>query len=105
MTVDLLVPGVHCAACIGTIERGWPAGQTAAVFTRLTIGDGLTSAIPSFVISIAAALHAAYACPSTRYIDLDGSFDLATDPTEGGFAVEDGMLKILDRPGLGVHCP
>ncbi|MEL6798080.1 MAG: flagellar biosynthesis protein FlhA, partial [Planctomycetota bacterium] len=41
---------------IGTLERGWPAGQTAAVFTRLTIGDGLTSAIPSFVISIAAAL-------------------------------------------------
>ncbi|MEO1584434.1 MAG: flagellar biosynthesis protein FlhA [Planctomycetota bacterium] len=41
---------------IGTLERGWPAGQTAAVFTRLTIGDGLTSALPSFVISIAAAL-------------------------------------------------
>jgi flagellar biosynthesis protein FlhA len=41
---------------VGTLERGWPAGQTAEVFTRLTIGDGLTSAIPSFVISIAAAL-------------------------------------------------
>jgi len=41
---------------IGTLERGWPAGQTAEVFTKLTIGDGLTSAIPSFIISIAAAL-------------------------------------------------
>ena len=41
---------------IGILERGWPAGQTAEVFTKLTIGDGLTSAIPSFVISIAAAL-------------------------------------------------
>ncbi len=41
---------------IGTLERGWPAGQTAEVFTTLTIGDGLTSAIPSFIISIAAAL-------------------------------------------------
>jgi len=41
---------------IGTLERGWPAGQTAMVFTKLTIGDGLTSALPSFVISIAAAL-------------------------------------------------
>ncbi len=55
-------------------------------------------------ISIAAGLHAAYACPATRYIDLDGSFDLATDPAEGGFIVEDGMLKILDYPGLGVRC-
>ncbi len=52
-------------------------------------------------ISIAAALHAAYACPTTRYVDLDGSFDLATDPAAGGFAIEDGALRILDRPGLG----
>ncbi|MFG0327908.1 MAG: flagellar biosynthesis protein FlhA [Phycisphaerales bacterium JB037] len=41
---------------IGAIEKGWPAGQTAEVFTKLTIGDGLTSQIPSLVISIASAL-------------------------------------------------
>ena len=41
---------------IGVIERGWPAGQVAETFTKLTIGDGLTSIIPSFIISIAAAL-------------------------------------------------
>ena len=41
---------------VGTIDRGWPAGQSAEVFTRLTIGDGLTSQIPSFIISMAAAL-------------------------------------------------
>ncbi len=41
---------------VGIISRGWDAGQTASVFTKLTIGDGLTSQIPSFVISIASAL-------------------------------------------------
>jgi flagellar biosynthesis protein FlhA len=41
---------------IGTIEKGWPAAQSAEVFTKLTIGDGLTSQVPSFVIAIAAAL-------------------------------------------------
>lgn len=41
---------------VGMIDRGWEAKQTAEVFTKLTIGDGLTSAIPSFVISIASAL-------------------------------------------------
>jgi flagellar biosynthesis protein FlhA len=41
---------------IGVVDRGWPAGQVAEVFTTLTIGDGLTSQIPSFIISIAAAL-------------------------------------------------
>jgi len=54
------------------------------------------------VVSIAAALHAAYACPHTRYLDLDGSFDLARDPARNGFVVEDGCLRLLDRPGLGV---
>jgi L-Ala-D/L-Glu epimerase len=53
------------------------------------------------VISIAAALHAAYACEATRYLDLDGSFDLARDPASGGFVLEDGLLRTLDAPGLG----
>jgi L-alanine-DL-glutamate epimerase-like enolase superfamily enzyme len=54
-------------------------------------------------VSIAAALHAAFASPATRYLDLDGSFDLARDPVAGGFVVEDGCLRLLERPGLGVE--
>jgi L-alanine-DL-glutamate epimerase-like enolase superfamily enzyme len=54
-------------------------------------------------ISIAAALHAAYACPATRFLDLDGSFDLARDPAAGGFTVKDGNLVLGDAPGLGVE--
>lgn len=53
-------------------------------------------------ISIAAALHTAYACGNTKYLDLDGSLDLARDPARGGFVIEDGHLRLLDRPGLGV---
>lgn len=53
-------------------------------------------------VSIAAALHAAYACPNTKFLDLDGSFDLARDPAKGGFVIEDGCLRLLDKPGLGV---
>ncbi len=30
-------------------------------------------------LSISAALHAAFACPNTKYLDLDGSFDLLED--------------------------
>ena len=55
-------------------------------------------------ISIAAALHAAYACPATRYLDLDGSFDLSRDPASGGFVLDDkGYLHVCDAPGLGVR--
>ncbi|MFG0292966.1 MAG: flagellar biosynthesis protein FlhA [Phycisphaerales bacterium JB065] len=42
---------------VGIIEKdGWSVLQTAETFTILTIGDGIASQIPSFVIAIAAAL-------------------------------------------------
>jgi L-alanine-DL-glutamate epimerase-like enolase superfamily enzyme len=54
-------------------------------------------------IGIAAALHAAFACPATRYLDLDGSLDLARDPARGGFELVEGRMRTSDRPGLGVE--
>ncbi len=53
-------------------------------------------------ISIAAALHAAFASPATRYLDLDGSLDLARDVVEGGFTLENGVMRTTGAPGLGV---
>ena len=53
-------------------------------------------------ISIAAALHAAYASPATRYLDLDGHLDLARDVATGGFTLRDGRLHLTDAPGLGL---
>lgn len=55
------------------------------------------------ILSIAAAMHLAYSCANTRYLDLDGSFDLAKDMVRGGFEVKDGMMIPLDRMGLGVE--
>ena len=54
-------------------------------------------------IGIAAALHAALASPATRYLDLDGSLDLARDLVAGGFVLIDGKLSVTDKPGLGVE--
>jgi L-alanine-DL-glutamate epimerase-like enolase superfamily enzyme len=53
------------------------------------------------IISITAALHMAYACPNTKYIDLDGSFDLMEDLVTGGFEVKDGCLVINQAAGFG----
>lgn len=55
------------------------------------------------VISISAALHAAFACPATRYLDLDGSLDLAKDLATGGFTIKDGVMRLSGGPGLGVE--
>ncbi len=55
------------------------------------------------VISISAALHAALASPATRYLDLDGSLDLARDVATGGFQLRDGIMDTTGQPGLGVR--
>jgi L-alanine-DL-glutamate epimerase-like enolase superfamily enzyme len=55
------------------------------------------------IVSISAALHAALASVNTRYLDLDGSFDLARDVVNGGFILNDGWLYTNDKPGLGIQ--
>ena len=55
------------------------------------------------IVSITAALHVAFACSNTKYIDLDGSLDLARDVVKGGFILKDGVMYCSDKPGLGVE--
>ena len=55
------------------------------------------------IVSITAALHIAFACSNTKYIDLDGSLDLARDVVKGGFILKDGIMSCSSKPGLGVE--
>ncbi len=55
---SIIITAINIAGgfAVGAIEKGWPARQTAETFTKLTIGDGLASQIPSLIIAIASAL-------------------------------------------------
>lgn len=55
------------------------------------------------IASITGALHAAFACRHTRYIDLDGSLDLAGDFVDGGFILQDGYMSLPEVAGLGIQ--
>jgi L-alanine-DL-glutamate epimerase-like enolase superfamily enzyme len=55
------------------------------------------------IVSITAALHAAFSCSNTKYLDLDGSFDLSSDLVTGGFILKDGLMYCGDEAGLGVR--
>ena len=81
--------GVHAAQRIAAIA------ETAGI-------ELMWGCMDESVVSISAALHAAFSAPATRYLDLDGSLDLARDVAEGGFVLEDGVMRTLDAPGLGV---
>ena len=54
------------------------------------------------IISITAALHAAFACGHTKYIDLDGSLDLAEDVVKSGFILKSGFMSLPNKAGLGL---
>ncbi len=41
---------------VGMVEHGMPFGESVKVFTTLTIGDGLVTQIPGFLVALAAGL-------------------------------------------------
>ena len=82
---------------------GIAAGLQIAEIANLAGIDLMWGCMDESRVGIAAALHAALASPATRYLDLDGSLDLARDLVEGGFVLKDGELSVTDRPGLGVE--
>jgi flagellar biosynthesis protein FlhA len=41
---------------IGVVQRGMPMGEAVSTFSLLTVGDGLVSAIPALLISVASGL-------------------------------------------------
>ncbi len=86
---------MKCGGITGALDLADLAGLSGI--------DLMWGCMDESVISIAAALHTAYACPKTCYLDLDGSFDLSRDAALGGFALQDGFLHLLDEPGLGVR--
>jgi len=52
ITVVNILGGLY----IGMVEHGWPVMECMKVYTKLTIGDGLVSQVPAFIVSLGAGL-------------------------------------------------
>ncbi|MBT4524337.1 MAG: FHIPEP family type III secretion protein, partial [Phycisphaerae bacterium] len=57
----IIIINIVGGLAVGIVMKGWSIVETAELFTRLTIGDGLVSQISSFLIAIAAGLIVARA--------------------------------------------
>src|SRR5208337_1389688 len=77
---------------IGMIESGMSLGQAASLFTTLTIGDGLVSQVPAFLISLAAGL---LVTRSSSDSDLPRDFVQQLFARPHALAVAGGFLSIL----------
>src|SRR5690606_27528221 len=54
--IFIMIVNIVGGLYIGTVREGMPIADAAALFTKLTIGDGLVSQIPALLISLAAGL-------------------------------------------------
>ena len=81
---------------------GIKAAAAIATIAKHSLIDLFWGCNDESIISITSALHIAYACSNTKYIDLDGSFDLSKDLVSGGFILKDGFMFCTQAPGLGI---
>jgi flagellar biosynthesis protein FlhA len=77
---------------IGVVEDGMPIGQAGEVFTKLTIGDGLVSQVPAFLISVAAGL---LVTRSNRDVNLPAEFISQLFSRPQAMAVTGAFLGLL----------
>src|SRR3954469_6106437 len=54
--VVITLVNIGAGLFLGVIDHGMSVGEAINVFTKLTIGDGLVSQVPAFLISLAAGL-------------------------------------------------
>jgi flagellar biosynthesis protein FlhA len=77
---------------IGVVQEGMAFADAAEIFTKLTIGDGLVSQVPAFLISLAAGL---LVTRSTQKSDLPAEFMTQLFSNPRALAVASGFLGIL----------
>jgi flagellar biosynthesis protein FlhA len=77
---------------IGVIQDGMGLRDAASVFTKLTIGDGLVSQVPAFLISLAAGLLVTRSSSETN---LPGEFIKQLFSRPQALVVAGGFLGIL----------
>ena len=63
--VVILLVNIGGGLLLGMVNHGMSLGEAVNVFTKLTIGDGLVSQVPAFLISLAAGLIVTRSSSST----------------------------------------
>jgi flagellar biosynthesis protein FlhA len=85
---------------IGVVEHGMPLDRAAEVYSRLTIGDGLASAVPALLVSVATGLLISR---SSHAVDLPREFGRQFTARPHVLAVTGvfiGLLALTDLPFL-----
>ncbi|MHB8968991.1 MAG: flagellar biosynthesis protein FlhA [Pirellulaceae bacterium] len=90
--IIITVINIVAGLVIGVWESGMTFAEAGALFTKLTIGDGLVSQVPAFLISLAAGL---LITRSTQKSNLPSDFIQQIFSRPQALAVTGGFLGIL----------
>ncbi|QQE11207.1 flagellar biosynthesis protein FlhA [Planctomycetota bacterium] len=82
---------------IGMAMKGWSFTESIEVFTKLTIGDGLVSQVPAFIISIASGL---IVTRSSSRNDLGTELTSQLTARKAALGITAGFLILLAFTGL-----
>jgi flagellar biosynthesis protein FlhA len=82
---------------IGVLEHGMPLDRALDVYSRLTIGDGLTSAVPSLFVSVATGLLISR---SSQAVDLSREFGRQFTARPQVLAITGVFLALLSLTDL-----
>ena len=82
---------------IGVVQHGMPLAKAADVYSRLTIGDGLTSAVPALFVSVATGLLVSR---SSHLVDLSAEFGRQFTARPHVLAITGVFLALLSLTDL-----
>jgi flagellar biosynthesis protein FlhA len=98
--VVILLVNIAGGLFLGIVNYGMSPGEAINVFTKLTIGDGLVSQVPAFLISLAAGLIVTRSSSSTD-LNRDVIDQLFSRPgVLGTAAVFVGLMALTPLPKL-----
>jgi flagellar biosynthesis protein FlhA len=96
--VVILLVNIGGGLLLGMINHGMSPGEAVNVFTKLTIGDGLVSQVPAFLISLAAGLIVTRSS-SSNDLNRDVVGQLFSQPgVLGSAAVFLGLMALTPLP-------
>ena len=82
---------------VGYFYRGWGISELLEIFTRLTIGDGLVTQMPAFIVSVAAGL---IVTRSSSRADLGTELTTQLSNSWQALAITAGFLAAMALTGL-----
>jgi len=96
-SVIITVVNIIGGLAIGMIEHGMAVEKALGVYARLTIGDGLSSAVPALFISVATGLLVSR---SSQAVDLSREFGRQFTARPHVLAITGVFLALLSLSGL-----